>query len=199
MKQDYIDLLPTESISLIQKWVAEIDVVIKVVKARKTKLGDFRYSFSNKCIITINDDLNPFSFLITLTHEIAHAFVYEEFKGCVASHGKEWKEVFKGLMLNFLPKNIFPNDIMTALSIHLMKPSASSCNDFNLSSALKKYDKLKKLNVSDIKLGELFVSSNRVFIKGHKLRKRFKCKEIKTNRIYLFNPLANIDLVKQVS
>jgi SprT protein len=195
MKHDYIDFLPVDSISLIQKWVAEIDVVIKVVKARKTKLGDFRYSYHSKCIITINDDLNPFSFLITLTHEIAHAFVYKEFKGCVAPHGKEWKDVFKGLMLNFLPKNIFPNDIITALSIHLVKPSASSCNDFDLSFALKKYYKIKKLNISDVKLGDFFISSNRVFIKGHKLRKRFKCKEIKTNRIYLFNPLANIDLV----
>jgi SprT protein len=64
-----------------------------------------------------------------------------------------------------------------------------------LSFALKKYDKIKKLNISDVKLGDFFISSNRVFIKGHKLRKRFKCKEIKTNRIYLFNPLANIDLV----
>ena len=194
MKHNYIDFLPTDSISLINKWVTEIDVVIKVVKSRKTKLGDFRHYFDKKSIITINDDLNPFSFLITLTHEIAHAFVYKEFKGCVASHGKEWKEVFKGLMLNFLPRNIFPKDIMTALSIHLMKPSASSCNDFDLSLALKKYDKIKKLNISDLKLGELFISSNRLFIKGHKLRKRFKCKEIKTNKIYLFNPLASIEL-----
>ena len=194
MKQDYIDFLPKDSRSLIQKWVAEIDVVIKVVKARKTKLGDFRYSYDNKCIITINDDLNPFSFLITLTHEIAHAFVHKEFKGDVASHGKEWKEVFKQLMLNFLSKNIFPENIMIPLSIHLIKPSASSCNDFDLSLALKQYDKIKKLNISDIELGELFISSNRVFIKGHKLRKRFKCKEIKTNRIYLFNPLAHIEI-----
>ena len=97
MKHDYINFIPLDSRSLIQKWVAEIDVVIKVVKPRKTKLGDFRYSFDNKCIITINDDLNPFSFLITLTHEIAHAFVYKEFKGNVASHGKQWKEVFKGI------------------------------------------------------------------------------------------------------
>ena len=196
MKHNYINFIPSDSRSLIQKWVAEIDVVIKVVKARKTKLGDFRYSFDTKCIITINDDLNPFSFLITLTHEIAHAFVYKEYKGSVASHGKQWKEVFKGLMLNFLRRNIFPKDIITALSIHLMNPSASSCNDFDLSLALQKYDKIKKLNISDIKLGDFFMSSNRIFIKGHKLRKRFKCKEIKTNRIYLFNPLANIELVK---
>ena len=52
------------------------------------------------------------------------------------------------------------------------------------------------LSVLHYKLGDFFMSSNRIFIKGHKLRKRFKCKEIKTNRIYLFNPLANIELVK---
>ena len=97
-------------------------------------------------------------------------------------------------MLNFLSKNIFPENIMIPLSIHLIKPSASSCNDFDLSLALKQYDKIKKLNISDIELGELFISSNRVFIKGHKLRKRFKCKEIETNRIYLFNPLAHIEI-----
>ena len=70
-------------------------------------------------------------------NKFKYALAVKEFKGSVASHGKQWKEVFKGLMLNFLPSNIFPKDITTALSIHLMNPSASSCNDFDLSLVFK--------------------------------------------------------------
>ena len=63
MMKDYIFFLPIESRSLIQKWIAEIDVVIKVVKARKTKLGDFRYSYDNKYIITTIIDIIKIVFI----------------------------------------------------------------------------------------------------------------------------------------
>jgi len=196
VSSNYIDFLPTASTFLIRKWIHELNIDLKIVKPRKTKLGDFRFQFNKGFIITINDDLNPFAFLITLTHEIAHAFIYKEYGRNISSHGKEWRNMFKSLMLNFLSKDIFPKDILVLLSMHLIKPTSTTSNDFNLSLILREYDRKKQLTISEIQKGEHFISSNRTFVKGDKLRKRFRCKEIKTNKIYLFNPLANITLVQ---
>jgi len=40
------------------------------------------------------------------------------------------------------------------------------------------------------------LKNGRVFRKEEKLRKRFKCTELKTKRIYLFSPIAEVELVE---
>ena len=192
----FTSYLPKNSVYLIEQWVKDLDVDIRVVKPRKSKLGDFRCNLNRKYIISINNNLNQFSFLITLIHELAHAFVYEKYRKTVLAHGNEWKEMFRKLMFNFLSDKIFPHDILSSLSKHLINPSASTCNDVVLSLVLRRYDLVKSLNISEIKQGEKFIFSDRTFIKGEKLRKRFKCIDLKTNKLYLFNPLAKIDLPK---
>ena len=67
--------VPENSIKILKSWIEELDIDIKIITPRKTKLGDFRYSNGNS-LITINNNLNKYSFLITLTHEIAHAFIF---------------------------------------------------------------------------------------------------------------------------
>ena len=198
MSSYYIKFLPLGSTLLIKKWIHELDIDLRIVKPRKTKLGDFRFRSNRRLMITINNDLNPFAFLITLTHEIAHAFVYKKHGRSASSHGREWKSMFKSLMLNFLAKDIFPRDILTSLSMHLIKPTSTTSNDIDLSLILREYDRKKELTIIDIKKGDHFIFSNRSFVKGVRLRKRFKCKEIQTNRIYLFNPLVNITLLTTV-
>jgi hypothetical protein len=190
--------LPTDSVYLIKRWVTDLDIDVRVVNPRRTKLGDFRFHLNNSYSISINNDLNPFSFLITLTHEIAHAFIYKKYGRNVSAHGNEWKEMFRKLMFNFLSDKIFPDDVLSSLSKHLINPISSTSNDVVLSLALRKYDLIKSLNISEIKEGEKFVFSNRIFIKGERLRKRYKCIEIKTNKIYLFNPLAKIDIPTRI-
>jgi hypothetical protein len=39
------------------------------------------------------------------------------------------------------------------------------------------------------------LKNGRVFRKDEKLRKRFKCTEISTRRVYLFSPVAEVELV----
>ena len=40
------------------------------------------------------------------------------------------------------------------------------------------------------------LKNGRVFRKDEKLRKRYKCTEVKTKRIYLFSPVAEVELVE---
>ena len=190
--------IPKESLPQIKKWIEELDIAVKVTKSRNTKLGDFRVTRKGEYLISINYDLNEYAFLITLTHEIAHAFVWKKYKRKVSPHGKQWKATFKEMMLNFLNSDIFPDDILRVLSKHLKKPKASTVNDYNLSKILRKYDNNKQLILSEIPDGSIFSTLNgRQFVKLNKLRKRYKCKAIDSEKIYLFNPLAVIDLEKQ--
>ena len=37
-------------------------------------------------------------------------------------------------------------------------------------------------------------NESRIFEKGEKLRKRYRCKEISTGTVYLFSPLAEVEV-----
>tara|TARA_Y100000766_G_scaffold244694_1_gene224083 strand:+ start:36 stop:626 length:591 start_codon:yes stop_codon:yes gene_type:complete len=194
MSTSLIKFIPKNSIQLIKKWIYKLNIDLKFVNSRKTKLGDFRYDNINGYQITINNDLNMFSSLITLTHEIAHAFVYKKYQNKVKPHGEQWKDTYKSLMLNFFNLDVFPKDILSSLAKHLINPYSSTSYDINLSLILRKYDANKSLTINDIKFGEKFIYSSKTFVKLKKLRKRIKCYDEKNKKIYLFNPIAKIDL-----
>ena len=184
--------LPALSLQKINHWINELDVKIKITLPRKTKLGDFR-GIKDSLYISINNDLNPYSFLITLTHELSHAFVYIKHKRGVAPHGCQWQEIFKAMMLNFLTPTIFPDDVLKALSVYLKQPKASTLTDINLAAVLKKYDRVKVLTISDIDEESIFsIPNGKIFKKGKQLRKRYKCIECTTNKVYLFHPFAEV-------
>ena len=187
--------IPKESIPLISKWIDELEISLKFVSPRNTKLGDFKYDYKKGIQITVNNDLNQYATLITLTHEIAHAFVFKKYGSNHQPHGKEWKKMYKSLMLNFLKPQIFPYDILASLSAHMIKPTASSSNDSKLILTLREYDSKKSFTIDQIKLGEKFLYSGRLFVKHSYLRKRIKSLEIKSQKIYLFNPITKIEIV----
>ena len=187
--------IPKESISLISQWINELNIKLKFVNKRATKLGDFRYDTKNGFVITINNNLNQYSSLITLSHEIAHAFVFSKYGNNVKPHGREWKLIYKKLIINFLHPNIFPNDILSPLSSYMINPSASTSNNLDLVMSLRNYDAEVKATVSQIDIGERFLYLNKVFVKEALLRKRIKCREIDRNKFYLFNPLTEIEII----
>ena len=104
------------------------------------------------------------------------------------------EKMYKSLMLNFLKPKIFPYNILPALSAHMINPSASSSNDINLILSLREYDSKKSLTIDQIKLGEKLYSG-RLFVKHSYLRKRIKSLEVKSQKIYLFNPITKIEIV----
>jgi hypothetical protein len=148
--------------------------------------------------ITINSNLNPFKFLITLVHEIAHLRAYKEFGKQIKPHGKEWKYTFQRLMLPFINPEIFPEDLLPQVARHFRNPKASSDTDQVLALALKKHNPPSdKYLVQDIKIGETFrLYNGRVFRRGDLRRKRIECVEVTSGRRYLFNPLAEVDLIE---
>lgn len=187
--------LPEQSLAYVIQLLATYKIHLKIKHSRTTKLGDFRPSIQpdKKHQITINHDLNPYAFLVTLIHEIAHAANWNEHKNKVKPHGAEWKKHFKMLFMPLFELNFLPNDIRNALVNYLINPGASSCSDSALQTVLFKYDKQTKMLVNHIPMNSTFrLINGRVFKKGPQKRTRFLCLELTTNRYYLVNQLAEV-------
>ena len=191
----FIRYIPKNSIEKINFWTSKTNSTIRVSKKRFTKLGDFKV-ISDKLYISVNKDLNKYAFLLTLTHELAHAFTYINYKNTVLPHGKEWKNIFQYMLLELLEIPIFPQDITTYLKIYAKNPKASKLSDINLYRALSNYDQIKSITISDIHRGKKFTVHNEcIYTKGDVLRKNIKCYNNNNGRIYLFHPLTKIKLL----
>lgn len=188
--------IPESAAPIISEWINDTGCRFKVTRSRSSKLGDYRSPFRNEPHqISINHDLNPYSFLITTVHEFAHLQTWQQFKNKVKPHGKEWKQSFKNLMDPFIRLDLFPGDVRLALIRYMDNPAASSCTDLQLYKTLKNYDSKDSelITVDSIAEHGFFSMKNgRVFQKQEKLRKRYKCLEVSTQKIYLFHPIAEV-------
>jgi len=102
--------LPSQAVDPIFELIKLNGVYLKIVNQRQTKHGDYRRLPSGEHVITINNSLNKYRFLITLVHEIAHLVAFQKFGRMIKPHGKEWKYTFQNLMLPFIRPEIFPNE-----------------------------------------------------------------------------------------
>ena len=100
-------------------------------------------------------------------------------------------------MLPFLNPDVFPEEILPILAKHFKNPKASSDTDVDLSRALKQFDEpSNKSYVFEIPFGGTFKLYNgKIFKKGNKRVKRYECIEIKTGKLYLFNPNAEVEII----
>lgn len=193
--------IPEGAVETIARWIVDYDFKLKIKKERSTKLGDYSSPQNGmNHVITINHNLNKYSFLVTLVHEVAHLSTFNKFKNTVAPHGQEWKNEFKILMQPFLITEIFPVDVLYAIRKYLQNPAASSCTDTNLLRTLKLYDEnTQQIFLEYLPYKSVFLyNGNKVFEKGERIRKRFRCIEIATGTVYLFNPLTEVELFEDI-
>ncbi|PWJ44449.1 SprT family zinc-dependent metalloprotease [Sediminitomix flava] len=193
--------LPASAVELCTDWVINYKIQVKVAAPRSTKRGDYRHPFQNRGHrISVNGDLNPYSFLITFTHEVAHLIVWNNHRNSVLPHGLEWQQTFAELLRLLLKMDIFPSDIKTALLNYIRKPKASTASDAELFKVLEKYEEpdpalegLELYYVEELNDGTIFRMENgRIFKKIHKLRKYFLCEEIPSKSLFRINPLARV-------
>ena len=188
--------IPENAINLVQSLIEYHSINLKIVNQRQTKHGDFRQLANGKFQITINNNLNPFQFLLTLIHEIAHHTTFEKY-GRIRPHGKEWKQQFQYLMLPFLNPKIFPDHMLTPLAHYLKNPKASTDSDVKLSLALKGNTAENGKNfVFELPTNCTFIFKNKMYRKGKKRKTRIECIQLTTNRLYLFNQNAEVIVKK---
>lgn len=187
--------VPEAFVPIVVELFMQSSVKFKIVNGRKTKLGDFRAAFNGeKHQITINGDLNPYSFLITTLHEFAHLNTFNTYQNRVSPHGEEWKIAYRALLLPVIQSGNLPSDIQKALVNSLVNTKASSCTDHQLSRVLQTYDKPKEgVEILErLPNNSTFVLNGRHFVKGPLRRKRYVCQEVKTSRSFLVNALAQV-------
>jgi hypothetical protein len=160
---------------------------LKLTKRRSSKVGDFSAPRGRLPLITLNNDLNPYLFLVTYVHEVAHLFVHKKSGNRVEPHGVEWKEEFRVLMLPLLKESSFPAEILHELRRHMADPKASSFADTALTNSFRKYDPehLHSVQLSEVAEGSVFKLQGKYFKKGKLRRTRIVCREMKTRRLYL--------------
>lgn len=198
--------LPMAAIEDVVEQIVENPVSLKVVRQRTSKSGDFRAAHKNEpSRITVNGSLNQYAFLITLVHELAHHHVNIDFTRSMQKftlrrktrplpHGKEWKAKFQLLMKPYMHPDVFPTDIMPVLIKYLENPKASSSADHHLSKVLKQYDPADAtLRLELLPFDAVFTLHGRkTFQKKEKIRTRYRCICLNTNRVYLVSAGAPV-------
>ncbi len=196
------DFLPEGSYQPVAHYLNYHKVHLTVTRKRETLLGDYRHAHRDKAHrISINGNLNKYSFLITLLHELAHLFTFEQYGNRVAPHGAEWKKIYGQILADFTGKGFFPSDVESTLLSSLRNPAATTCGDEQLLRVLRNYDAKKshiKL-VEELPEGQPFrIKADRYFIRGEKLRTRYKCYEPATKKWYLFSGLYEVEPVDKI-
>lgn len=187
--------LPEGTFDRVMQYISTHQIHLTITRERTSVLGDYRGGVGRNHRISVNGNLNKFAFLYTLIHEIAHLLVFEQYRNRVAPHGTEWKQTFSGLLHEFMTDGVFPEDVQAAITASMANPAASSCAEEGLLRVFRKYDVHKNGHcfVEDLEQGDCFrLKDGRTFRREEKLRKRYRCTEISTGKVYLFSPVFEV-------
>lgn len=198
MKEILAKYIPEHALNPVFALIEANHIHLKIVNERKTRHGDYRRQPNGIHQITVNANLNKYRFLITLVHEIAHLVAFEKFGRRIKPHGMEWKKTFQTLMLPFIRPEIFPSEMLPFIARHFRNPKASSDTDAHLSVILKKFDQPSGKNyIFEVPPGGIFrIYNGKIFKKGERKVKRYQCVEVDTGNVYLFQPNAEVELLK---
>ncbi len=191
--------VPENAVATCVEWIRRYRISVRIKHTRATKNGDDRppYNGANHTI-TINHDLNPYAFLITFTHEVAHLTCFLKHSNRVMPHGQEWKEEFRQLLIPFLRDEIFPHTVREALIGYIKNPAASSCSDVTLMKSLKAFDNRSDgwIHVEDIPLNSKFeIKNGQQFIRGELRRKNYNCTDANTGLLYFVPPHMDAKII----
>jgi len=191
--------VPAGTVVTVTQLIRDYHIHLHIRRDRRSRAGDYRAPLPNdpKHKISVNHNLNPYAFLITFIHELAHRKVYEETSYAARPHGKEWKQAFRELMKPFLNEDVFPCRLLEVVKAYLKDPAASSYSDERLSRALRMYDlhKEEETLLENLETGSLFsLGDSRIFRKGQLQRKRYLCECITNKKHYYVN---RIEVVKK--
>ena len=181
---EILERIPQDTKPLIVHWINALRVDVQLRPSRKSKLGDFRVLPQQKRgLITLNNDLGPYHTLLTLTHELAHAAVWQQ-RTRAKPHGRVWKQTFGHLLHELSKIPSLPTIFKQAITAHAQSPAASTARDGHLLNVLRELDQMSGTALDTLPAGEHFRFRNHLFIKLGTNRTRCKCRRIDNRLIY---------------
>ncbi len=174
----------------------EKSLQLVISRSRRSKYGDYRPPRPSQPYhkITINHDLEPNPFFVTLLHEYAHYMVYLSTKNEENPHGKTWKKTFRMLLKQAMDNKVFPEHLERAIiQCYFKRENIASgiCKDLKTTVGQKPNRAL----VSDLTENSVFLLQNKAFQKGKKLRTRYECLELGSRKKYRVHADAEVDHV----
>jgi len=202
--------MPAAALEIFTGQFLEHPVRLVVTGHRTSKSGDYRPAQRGKPPrITVNGNLNPYAFLITLIHELAHLHVDLDHSDSLKKvsfrkkskplpHGMEWKNKFRLLMQPYMHPAVFPAGLLRIVVNYLENPKASSSADHLLTEALMKYDPPgNTVPLESLPFDAVFsLHGRKLFQKKEKVRTRYRCICRHTGRIYLVSANAPVEKTK---
>ncbi|WP_375447336.1 SprT-like domain-containing protein [uncultured Fibrella sp.] len=183
--------IPSTAVAYCQQLQQQFPFGFRIVRPRRTRLGDFRVLPNGTTHITVNADLNPYAFLITYVHEVAHCAVYQTYKRPGKPHGRTWQTQFQRLMAPLLTEAIFPADVLVPLRYYMARPAATTSAQPALMQALRPYNKQSdkiqpdgQQELRQLAEGQLFQFQKKRYVRGKLRRTRVVCKDIQSGRSY---------------
>lgn len=202
MRNQQFDILkkyfPDKAVPIVARYYQDMRFKLLFVAPRKTKLGDFRapQNPGGICTITLNADMQHYNMTITFVHELAHYTTFVKHGHKVKPHGKEWKKQYRELMQPFLSNDVFPDVLLDAIHQHLQHIGASTYSDKELLRAIRALERQPEhyITLENLPENSLFrLHNGRTFIKGARLRTRYKCQCTTTKRWYLIQGLCMVE------
>lgn len=191
--------IPAAAYPVVVHWLRRNPVLVKISRPRTTKLGDYRTANRTQPHrITVNSDLNKYAFLAVLVHEFAHYTTFQKYKRH-HPHGKEWKAEYKRMMRPFLSREVFPVDVLHAIEHHLDDAPSSTCTDHDLMRVLRRYDRDPRPFLEELRDNTIFRFNQKLFVKGPRMRTRFKCRCLNDRKSYFIDPTAEVHIDQPVA
>ncbi|WP_246859332.1 SprT-like domain-containing protein [Spirosoma sp. KCTC 42546] len=188
--------IPPMAVEYCHQLLHQYKFRFRIVKPRRTRLGDFRVLPHNQTQITVNTNLNPYAFLITYVHEVAHAAVHHQYVlqrrvRRVKPHGRAWQTAFQQLMQPLLSETVFPATILHPLEQYMANPGATTYAHPALMLALRQFDASpvevidkNRVLLRDVLEGDSFQLGQKTYVRGTLRRTRVVCKEMASGKSY---------------
>ena len=193
--------LPAASAVYSRNLWQQYGFTFRVVRPRRTRLGDFRVLPHGPTVITVNADLNSYAFLITYVHEVAHAEVHRAYRRRGKPHGRVWQTAFQRLMQPLLTEAVFPAAVLEPLRIYMAKPAATTSASPALMLALRQTDTPEtdlstdsRVLLRDVSEGQAFLLSKKTYVRGTMRRTRVVCKEVSSGKSYAILAHALVEI-----
>ena len=193
---DWEQYVPQPAMAYCARLHQQHGFLLRLSRPRRSKWGDYRYRRQGRTAchaISVNKDLNPYAFLITYLHEVAHLVAFQQHGLQIKPHGAAWQRCFQQLLQPVLTSAVFPPALLTQVRRVAKNPRAAVGSDSQLSQALSVYDTRPGVPLSRLSPSTSFLFRNHIYIKVKTRRTRALCQRVANNQRYLIQETAQVE------